>query len=122
MEPLIAIVDDDTSVRDALRRMLKSHGFVAAVFTSAEQFLEAFGSERTACLILDVRLPGMSGVALNDHLQAKGCRIPTILITACPTDGEMTRAVASGVVSYLAKPFSEQVMLDTVREALSRGA
>jgi FixJ family two-component response regulator len=120
MEPLIAIVDDDKPVRDALQRMLKSYGFTADVFPSAEQFLNSPGPNRTACLILDVRLPGMSGLALNDHLTAKGCRIPTILITACPTSGELTRAVAGGVVSYLAKPFSEQVLLDTVRRALVR--
>ena len=121
MERLISIVDDDKPVRDALQRILKSHGFTADVFASAEQFLNAPEPNRASCLILDVRMPGMSGLALHDYLTAEGCRIPTILITACPTDDELTRAVATGVVSYLPKPFSEQALLDTVRKALARG-
>ncbi|HVC55587.1 MAG TPA: response regulator [Stellaceae bacterium] len=119
MEPLIAIVDDDKPVRDALQRMLKSHGLAADVFASAEDFVDASGPDRRSCLILDVRLPGMSGLALIDHMAAKGCRIPTILITACPTSAERTRALACGAVSYLAKPFGEQALLATVREALA---
>jgi FixJ family two-component response regulator len=120
-EPLIAIVDDDKPVRDALQRMLKSYGFTTDVFASAEHFLNSAGSEQASCLILDVRMTGMSGLALHQHLVAQGCRIPTILITAGPTSAERKRAVASGVMSYLAKPFSEQVLLDNVREALARG-
>ena len=88
MAPLISIVDDDKAVRDALQRMLKSHGFATVVFASAEQFLSRAKSRQAACLILDVRMPGMTGLALHNHLIAAGCRIPTILITACPTSGE----------------------------------
>jgi FixJ family two-component response regulator len=120
-EPLIAIVDDDKPVRDALQRMLKSHGLAADVFASAEQFLGSSDSEQASCLILDVRMSGMSGLALHQHLMARGCRIPTILITAAPTSAERKRAIASGVMSYLSKPFSEQILLDNVREALARG-
>jgi FixJ family two-component response regulator len=118
MGSAISIVDDDQSVRDALQRMLKSHGFQSNAFASAEQFLDSDQMERAACLILDMRMPGMTGLALHSHLIAKGCRIPTILITARPTIGERERAIASGVLSYLAKPFSEQALLNTVREAL----
>ena len=121
MEPLIAIVDDDKAVRDALQRMLQSHGFATAAFASAEQFLGRAKTDGTACLILDVRMPGMTGLALHDHLISTGCRIPTILITASPTSGERRRAIASGVASYLAKPLSEQVLLDTIREVLEDG-
>ena len=120
MEPLISIVDDDGPVREALQRMLRSYGFATEVFGSAEQFLESEPG-RTSCLILDVRMPGMNGLALHQHLVAEGCRIPTILITACPTSGERDRAIATGVVSYLAKPFNEHVLLETVREALEHG-
>jgi len=120
-ERLIAIVDDDKAVRDALQRMLRSYGFTTAVFASAEQFLASDEPNRVSCLILDVRMPGMSGMALHRRLISEGCRIPTILVTACPTNGERKRAIASGVVSYLAKPFGEQVLLDTVREALEPG-
>ena len=121
MEPLIAIVDDDKAVRDALQRMLISHGFAAAVFASAEQFLGGRQPPDASCLILDVRMPGMTGLALHDYLIAAGYRIPTILITACPTRGERRRAIAGGVASYLAKPLSEDDLLDTIREALENG-
>ena len=122
MEPLISIVDDDGPVREALQRMLRSYGFATAVFHSAEQFLSSDEPGRTSCLILDVRMPGMNGLALHQHLITEGCRIPTILITACPTSGERERAIAIGVVSYLAKPFNEHVLLETVREALEHGS
>ncbi len=118
MEPLISIVDDDKAVRDALQRMLKSHGFTTEIFASAEEFLDELEPISASCLIIDVKLPGMTGLALHDYLIAAGCRIPTILITACPTRAERRRAIASGVASYLAKPLSEQVLLDTVRRVL----
>jgi len=121
MEPLIAIVDDDEAVGNALQRMLKSHGFTVEVFASAEQFLRGPDLQSASCLILDVRMPGMTGLALHEHLTGTGCRIPTILITACPTRSERRRAIASGVASYLAKPVSEEVLLDTIREALEDG-
>jgi FixJ family two-component response regulator len=122
MEPLISIVDDDAPVREALQRMLRSYGFATAVFGSAEHFLSSDEPPRTSCLILDMRMPGMTGLALHQHLVAEGCRIPTILITACPTSGERERAIATGVVSYLAKPFNEHVLLRTVRDALEHGS
>ena len=121
MEPLIAIVDDDQAVRDALKRMLQAHGFATAVFASAERFLSLSTAHGLACLILDVRMPEMTGLALHDYLVGTGCRIPTILITACPTTSERRRAIASGVASYLAKPLSEQVLLDTIRAVLENG-
>ena len=121
MEPLIAIVDDDKAVRDALQRMLSSHGLTATVFASAEQLLVSDEPYRASCLIVDVRMPGMTGLALHEYLIAQGCRIPTILITACPTSRERRRAIAGGAASYLAKPLSEEMLLDTVREALEHG-
>ena len=121
MEPLIAIVDDDQAVREALQRMLRSYGFSTAVFASAEQFLASKQSCRASCLILDVRMPGITGLGLHQRLIAEGCRIPIILITACPTNGERERAIAAGAVSYLAKPVDEHVLLDTLRNALLAG-
>jgi FixJ family two-component response regulator len=121
MEPLIAIVDDDEAVGNALQRMLKSHGFTVEVFASAEQFLRGVDPQSASCLIFDVRMPGMTGLALHEHLTGMGCRIPTILITACPTRSERRRAIASGAASYLAKPLSEDDLLDTIREALEAG-
>jgi FixJ family two-component response regulator len=121
MDPVISIIDDDQAVREALQRMLRSYGFATAVFASAEQFLISDQPSSTSCLILDVRMPGMTGMALHHHLISEGCRIPTILITACPTSDEQERAIATGAVSYLAKPFDERVLLDTVREVLEHG-
>jgi FixJ family two-component response regulator len=120
--PTIAIVDDDKGVRDALQRMLRSHGFTVAVYDSAEHFLADAGPGHVACLIADVRMPGMTGIALHDHLTARGVRLPTILITARPSSGERQRAIGLGAASYLAKPLSEQILLDTVREALVNSA
>jgi len=121
MKRLIVIVDDDRAVGDALQRMLQTHGFATAVFASAEQFLSRAQAHRTSCLILDVRMPGMTGLALHDHLLGTGFRIPTILITACPTRSEERRAIAGGVASYLAKPLGEELLLDTIRGVLEDG-
>src|SRR6266700_4143082 len=121
MEPLISIVDDDKAVRDALQRLLQAHGFATSVFASAEQFLSRANAQSASCLLLDVRMPGMTGLALHDYLISTGSRIPTILITARPTKGERRRAIASGVASYMAKPLSEEVLLDTIREVLEDG-
>jgi FixJ family two-component response regulator len=121
MDRLISIVDDDQAVREALQRMLHAHGFATAAFSSAEQFLSRAEAHRMACLILDVRMPGMTGLALHDYLISTGCRVPTILITAGPTSDERRQAIASGVTAYLAKPVSEQVLLDTIRAVLEDG-
>src|SRR5436305_7226143 len=122
MEPLISIIEDDQSVRAALQRILASHGFAAATFASAEEFL---GSDRpfcAACLVVDVRMPGMSGLRLHQHLLAAGHRIPTILITGCPTAVDRDAALKAGVTSYLPKPFSEQALLDEIGLALGQGS
>jgi FixJ family two-component response regulator len=122
MRSIISIVDDDKPVREALQRMLNSHGFTASAFGSAEEFLNSDASQRAACLIADVKMPGMTGIALHKYLISQGCRIPTILITALPTSGERERALSAGALSYLAKPLSEAVLLAIVRDALERGS
>ena len=118
MEPLISIVDDDQAVREALQRMLRSYGFATAVFASAEQFLASGRRCDASCLILDVRMPGMTGLGLYRYLVSQGCRIPIILITGSPTLGEQEQAKSMGVVSYLTKPVDERILLDTLRGAL----
>ncbi len=122
MEPLISIVDDDEPMREAVRRILTSHGLTAAVFASARQLLDSDQLDHMSCLIVDGKMPGMSGFALHRQLVAAGRRIPTILITGRPTAGGRKRALAAGVVSYLAKPFSEEVLLDNIHLALARAA
>jgi len=118
MQPLISIIDDDQAVRDALQRMLRSYGFTTAVFASAEQFLASGHPCEEACLILDVRMPGMTGLGLYRHLRSEGCRIPIILITGSPTTGERESAISLGVASYLAKPLDEHLLIETLRAAL----
>jgi len=118
MQPLISIIDDDQAVRDALQRMLRSYGFTTAVFASAEQFLASGHPCDEACLILDVRMPGMTGLGLYRHLMSEGCRIPIILTTGSPTPGERESAMSLGVASYLAKPLDEHLLLETLRAAL----
>ena len=118
MQAQVSIVDDDQGVREALRRLLESVGFTVSIFGSAEEFLNFGEHKATSCLIVDMRMPGMTGLALHHHLTAEGCRIPAILITACPATGEQQEAVAGGMAAYLGKPFSDRVLLDAVRNAL----
>jgi two-component system response regulator FixJ len=122
MDPLISIVDDDQGVREALQRMLRSYGYTTVVFASAEQFLASGRPCDESCLILDVRMPGMTGLGLHHQLISEGCRIPIILMTGSPTCGERERAMSMGVVSYLTKPIDERILLDTLRGALQHGS
>jgi FixJ family two-component response regulator len=118
IKPSIAIVDDDESVRDATTRLLRSLGFIAKGFSSADDFLKSNRLHITTCLIADVQMPGISGLALYGQLVAAGNPIPTILITAYPDDAIRARALSAGVASYLVKPFSEKELLDGIDTAL----
>ena len=114
--PLIAIVDDDASVCEAIQGLLTAFGFTAEAFSSAEAFLQSERLADTACLITDLQLGGMSGLQLQDHLSASGSRIPIIVITAFPGDGR--RALASGAVGFLSKPVITEDLLTCIRLAL----
>lgn len=115
---IISIVDDDASVRDAIKSLLKSIGFRVEVFASAEDLLHAGQLHHTACLILDIRMPGMSGLDLQRHLAAAQWRIPIIFITAHDEEEVRARALKAGVVDCLHKPFSEATLLEAIRSAL----
>lgn len=115
---LIAIVDDDDSVRNALHGMLKAVGLPALAFASAEEFLKSGQQHNTACLIADIRMPGISGLELQAKLNAEHCRIPTIFITAHGDAQMRMRALREGAVEFLAKPFDDEALLETVRAAL----
>jgi FixJ family two-component response regulator len=116
--PVIAIVDDDESVRESLASLAESVGYEVALFASAEDFLEAARHRNDLdCLILDVRLPGMSGVELHALLAVRGRSIPTIFITA---HADPVFAMKSGLVAVLYKPFQPEVLLQAVRSAISR--
>jgi FixJ family two-component response regulator len=118
--PIIAVVDDDESVRESLAGLAESVGYEAALFASAEDFLQSAGHrDSLACLILDVRLPGMSGVELYTQLPLKLRSIPTIFITA-HIDPQMNGwATKPGVIAVLCKPFQPEVLLRAVRKAIS---
>jgi FixJ family two-component response regulator len=121
MTPLISVVDDDDSVRESLEGLIRSIGFTAKVFASAEEFLNSDHLRDTNCLILDVRLPGMNGIELHRHLVANQHDLPVIFITAHGSDDEArSRALRDGAVDYLIKPFSEDALLNAVDVALSR--
>ena len=117
--PLIAIVDDDQSIREATSNLLQSAGFLTATFADAESFLTSASEPRAACLVADMRMPGMSGLQLHQHLIASGAPIPTVLITAYPSDATRLRAREAGIVCCLAKPFSPDELLECVRGALA---
>ena len=116
---LVAIVDDDALVRDALQGLLREAGFPAHAFASAEEFLASGEPRRFACLIADIRMPGMSGLELQSRLNADRIRIPIIFITAHGDEHMRLQALRSGAVEFMAKPFDDDVLLDTVRAALA---
>ena len=119
---VIAVVDDDTSVREAMVSLVKSLGYDVVSFDSAEEFL-AFGDrDDIGCLIADVQMPGMSGLDLHARLVASGETTPTILITAFPDQGAMTRAIRDGVRCYLAKPVPDEDLQACLQSALVSGA
>ena len=117
--PLISVVDDDHSVRESLARLIRSVGFGAQVFGSAEEFLSADQARQADCLILDVRMPGMNGLELHRELSASDCDLPVIFITVHGSDEEARgRALGAGAVDYLLKPLEEEQVLKAIDAAL----
>ena len=117
---LVAIVDDDDLMRGALQGMLKSVGLRSQAFASAEEFLASGQQHETACLIADIRMSGMSGLELQAALNDQQRRIPTIFITAHGDEKMRMRALNAGAVEFLAKPFDDEALLESVRAALDR--
>jgi FixJ family two-component response regulator len=115
---LVAIVDDDDSVRSALHGMLKAVGLPALAFASGEEFLRSGQQHHAACLIADIRMPGISGLELQAKLNAEHCGIRTIFITAHGDAQMRMQALRAGAVEFLAKPFDDEVLLETVQAAL----
>jgi FixJ family two-component response regulator len=115
---LVAIVDDDDLMRSAVQGMLKSVGLPSQAFASAEEFLESGQQQQTACLIADICMPGMSGLELQAKLNAERCRIPTIFITAHGDTRMRMQALRAGAVEFMAKPFDDGVLLESVRAVL----
>jgi FixJ family two-component response regulator len=117
---LVAIVDDDDSVRGTLQELLRAAGFSSQAFDSAEAFLGSGHQQETACLITDIRMPGMSGLELQARLNAERCKIPTIFITAHGDEEMRLQALRAGAVEFLPKPFDDEVLIESVRAALGR--
>jgi FixJ family two-component response regulator len=118
--PLVAIVDDDQSLRNATRDLLKAAGFSTATFEDAESFLGSASRASAACLVADMRMPGMTGLELYQALVASGERIPTVIITAHPEELTQSRARDAGITCYLSKPFAPDDLLECVGEALAK--
>jgi FixJ family two-component response regulator len=117
--PVISVVDDDPSVREGAKDLLDAMGFDVETFANAQDFLESCRLHVTACLISDMRMPGMSGLVLHAKLLAAGKNIPTILITAFPNETDRARALREGIVCYLPKPFDENTLLACLKSALA---
>jgi FixJ family two-component response regulator len=114
---IVAVIDDDESVRIALRELMRSAGLAARVFESAEDFLSSGQQQQTGCLITDIRMPGMSGLQLQAKLNADHHRIPTIFITAHGDEKMRMQALRAGAVEFLAKPLDDELLLEKVRAA-----
>jgi FixJ family two-component response regulator len=122
---LISIVDDDESVRKALKRLFKSVGLRVEAFVSAEDFLNFATPSEAACLVLDLRLPGMSGLELQAKLLAANCHIPVVFTSAHGDQNSRKQALAAGAIDFLQKPFSEKALFEAINYALviqNRGA
>ncbi len=119
MKPVIAVVDDDISVRESLESLIRSVGMAVTVFTSAEEFLKSAHRSKAQCLILDVRLPGMNGFELQHELLVGSYRVPVVFMTAHGYDERArSKSASDWTVAYLTKPFGEDELLDAVRAAL----
>ena len=118
--PLVAIVDDDESIRNATRDLLRAAGFSTATFEDAESFLASASRASAACVVADIRMPGMTGLELYKALVASGDGIPTVIITAHPEDVAQSRAREAGITCYLSKPFAPDELVECVREALAK--
>jgi FixJ family two-component response regulator len=116
----ISVVDDDASIREALKSLMRSAQFDVEAFASAEEFLASERVSDTACLILDLALPGMSGLELQNHLNGEGRCIPIIFITAQPDDASRQRALKGGAVDFLRKPVRREILFKAIQFAMER--
>ena len=118
-DKLIAVVDDDASVRSATVDLLASVGFACEAYEAAEDYLQSDAAKWTACLILDVRMPGLNGLELQRLLTDQGRAVPIIFITSYPNEQVRRRAIRAGAICYLSKPYSEEELLGCIRLALN---
>jgi len=115
---VVSIVDDDISVRRSTQRLLRSSGFRAEAFASAEEFLDSKSRAETACLILDLRMPGMNGLELQRRLSQNGHRVPIIFLSAQASEEDERSALSAGAIHFLRKPISKEALLNAIRDAV----
>jgi FixJ family two-component response regulator len=118
--PHIAVVDDDRSIRNATQDLLNAAGYSTFTFENAKSFLGSSVRESVACLVADMRMPGMTGLELHEHLATSGNGIPTVIITAHPQELTRDRARVAGITCFLTKPFTPDELLECVRKAVAR--
>jgi len=118
LKHLISVVDDDESIRKSTSLLIESFGFEAAAFESAESLLKSSQLHETSCLIIDLRMPGVNGLQLQSRLAAAGYKIPIIFITAYDNNESRQQAIQAGALAFLAKPFNDKLLLQTIRAAL----
>ncbi len=118
-EPLVYVVDDDEAVRDSLTLLLKAVGLTGQTFSSAAEFLNDYDPEQHGCLVADIRMPGMSGLDLQDELNRRGAQLPLIFITGHGDVPMAADAMKSGALDFIEKPFRDQDLLDRVQQALA---
>ena len=117
--PIVAIIDDEESVRATTDSLVRSLGYIVHTFASAEEFLRSDWLNDFACVMTDVQMPGMSGVQLQDHLRSQGYRVPFIFFTAFPDERTRARAIAAGAICYLTKPFDADSLVRGLQTASS---
>lgn len=117
---LICVVDDDASVRNGLGNLLKSLGYSSVGFASGEEFLASSASEEADCVLLDLMMKGMQGLEVLQHLKAAGNRVAVFCMSAQDDEGTIRRTLDAGALGFLRKPFSEEALLDSIKQALER--
>jgi len=115
--PMISIIDDDDGVRKALGRLLRAHGFAVTGYSSADDFLQN-GADHEGCMVLDVKMPGLDGLALQEELKARSIHLPVVFITAHGDIPESVRAMKGGAIDFLQKPFDEADLLSAISAAI----
>ena len=115
-EPIVSVVDDDENVRESLKRLIKAVGFNVKAFPSAQQFLDSYNSSEPGCLVLDVRMSGMSGLGLQRKLAEHRDYLPIIFITGHGDVTTATEALRNGAMDFIEKPFSDQILLDSINK------
>ena len=119
-KPFVCVVDDDSLIRDSTLRLIRSLGFRGETFASAEEFSESADLEETACVIVDIRMPGMSGIELQRLLASRHREIPVIFITAYENEGVRAQVIGEGAIAFLIKPFGKESLLNAIQAALTR--